>query len=355
MGGNQSPLTGDLSETNMRNISSEYIPNFFRVDNALQQLGIDTARYYRMLGIQGGGSNQDGQRVSVSSYLDLLNLIAQSEGRPLLGIEIAKTRDVANLGTVGYMMRNSPNFGRCLALVNSYLNLIIPGSKADLVRSEGNCTWVYGVEGYTPEHSRHEIEMTLLQFVNSIRELFSLPDWRPEAVFLQHAAPRESRALQREFGPNILFDHYCNGVMFSEDLLHRTISDADPRLLEILESQVQENMKELKTGNTLPGRITFLISSRLGIADTSASSLAPVLGMSLRTLHRRLRDEGTSLQELRDLVILQLAKKTLCTTAISVTQLAQQLGYSDTSAFDRAFKRLTGLSPQAYRREYSHV
>lgn len=341
----------------MRNISSEYIPNFFRVDTALLELGIDTARYYRLAGIRGGGADQGGERerVSVPKYLELLNLIAETEGRPFLGIEIANTRDVANLGTLGYMIRNAPNFERCLALINSYLNLIIPGSKAELVRSEDHCIWTYELQGHTPFQSRHEIEMTLLQFCNTVRELLSLPDWQPESVFFQHPAPEDTGLLQREFCENIMFEHYCSGVKFAENLLYRTISDADPRLLAILESQVQESMKQLKAGDTLAGRITFLISSRLGKADTSASSLAPVLGMSLRTLHRRLREQGTSLQELRDVVISRLAKEMLCKTTISITQLAQQLGYSDTSAFDRAFKRLTGHSPQAYRRECSYI
>ncbi len=75
--------------------------------------------------------------------------------------------------------------------------------------------------------------------------------------------------------------------------------------------------------------------------------------MSRRTFFRRLRDQGISLIDVRQDVILRIAKETLCTTSVSATELAQQLGYADASAFTHAFKRATGLAPLDYRHKQS--
>jgi AraC-like DNA-binding protein len=194
--------------------------------------------------------------------------------------------------------------------------------------------------------------MSIMQFIGSVRELLRMPDWRPQHVFLQHEPPGDLTPLQDAFGADITFNHAFSGVALSRHLLNVSLNDADPRLLEVLEHQVRRSMSQLKTSDALADRITLLISSSLGRSDVSADKLASHLGMSRRTLHRRLLDQGTSLSRLHDMVVLQVAKESLRDTTVSITELAQKLGYSDASAFHKAFKRLTGLAPLRYRRQH---
>ncbi|TDG12151.1 AraC family transcriptional regulator [Seongchinamella unica] len=327
------------------------IPNYRRVHDSLQQLGVNTDSLYRSLHIREEDFDDDSAGVTMAAHLELLNRAAEQRKDPYLGISMARTRDVANLGVVGYMVRSAPDFGRSLTIVDSYLELVTPGARCGLLNHGDSSTWTYDVDGFSPDQCRHEVEMTLMQFVNAIRELLSLPDWRPLETCFRHAPPEDADPVRAAFSERLTFHHSFNGVSFPTGFLAMQTSDSDPQLLHVLEQQVQRSISQLKRGSNLRDRISFLISSQIGQTEISAESLAASLGMSRRTLHRRLAEQETSVGQLRDFVVFQIAKEVLLTTSVSITQLAQQLGYSDASAFDRAFKRLSGQTPQTFRRD----
>jgi len=333
--------------------TTRVFPNFQRVDEPLRQLGVDRQALYREFGIRERSLDGENGDVTLVAYLDLLNRAAELSGRTFLGIDIAQTRDVSNLGIMGYMLRNAPDFERVLDLIGNYVDLVVPSARAEYVRQDDCCLWTYEVPGFTPRQSRHEIEMTMAQFVGAVGEILSIPGWRPLRVFFRHDAPPDTARLVDVFSDDLTFNHYFNGIAFPLEFLTRSINQADPRLLEILEQQVRRSIESLKQSDGLLDRITFLVSSGAGRSEVSADRLASHLGMSRRTLFRRLKEQGISLQDIRQDVILRIAKETLCTTSVSITELSQQLGYSETSAFDHAFKRLTGLSPKDYRRKNS--
>jgi len=339
----------------VRGASTRTIPNFHRTHEALRSLNVDTTKLYRLLGIRESDLHAENSGVTMGTYLELLRRAAEQERRPFLGLEIAMTRNVANLGALGYLMRNAPDFEHSLTMIDSYLDLIMPGCISGLIKRELDCIWTYEVPGFSPAQARHEIDMGLMQFIGTVRELFSLPDWRPAEVFFQHEPPGDTEPLRIAMADTLHFGHYFSGVAFPQEFLRYAIGDADPQLLRVLEQQVQRSINELKEDGTLIGRITFMIASRLGKTDVSADSLASRIGMSRRTLHRRLNEQGTSFNALREVVVLRIAKEALATTSVSITELAQELGYSDASAFDRAFKRLTGLSPLSYRRQHGNA
>lgn len=334
-------------------VTTNTIPNFRRTHQSLMKLGINVGPVYRALGIRESDLQGHLSGVTMATYLELLFRISEEQGQAFLGLEMAHTRDVSDLGVLGYMVRNAPNFERCIAITGKYLNLVMPGCRTNLVHLKRDYIWTYEIPGFSPAKCRHEIEQSLMQFIGSVRELLSLPGWRPTEVFFQHAEPEGSESLRKAMSDTLHFNHYCNGVLLPAELLCHTISDADPELLGLLEQQVQHSIDQLKQDDTLIGRITFMITSRLGKTKVSADSIAPRLGMSRRTLHRRLSERDTSFNELREAVVLKIAKQALSTTNVSITALAQELGYSESSGFDRAFKRLTGFSPLNYRRGHT--
>lgn len=324
------------------------MPNFRRVHEPLQRLGVDTAMLYPALGIPESALEEEGS-VGIPAYLELLRRAAEHHRRPFLGLEIAQMRTMSDYDALGYMLRNAPDFGKALNIIDSYVDLVTPGARTTVIPSGESCIWTYALPGYSVALCRQEVELSLCEFVQVTRDLLALGDWRPQEVFFQHAAPRSLAPLRRAFGKKLTFNHFCNGVRFPRDFLRHTISNADPQLLALLQAQVRHSIDRLKASNDLLARLSNMVAARLGKADISADVVASQLGMSRRTLHRRLEALGTRFSEQRDIVVLQLAKQTLGTTSVSVTELAQQLGYSDSSAFDRAFKRLTGLAPLAYR------
>ena len=329
------------------------IPNFRRVHETLVAHGVDTTPLYRRLGVQDRDlTTESGSDVTVATYLELIKQAAEQLNNRFLGLAIGERRsDSSHLGLLGYMVSNAPNFLRCLDIIENYVGLIVPVARTGLVRDGGDYIWTYELEGFSPVQSTQDVEMSLMEFVGLARELLHEPEWRPERAYFQHSMPSDTGPMAALAG-ELHFDHYFNGVSFPEEFLTRALSDTDPHLLKVLEQQVQRSMQQLMREHSLLGRLQLLISSRLGKAEVTGEALARELGMSRRSFDRHLQALGTSLAMVRETIVAQIAKQTLCETDVSVTELAQQVGYSDASAFIRAFKRLTGFAPLAYRRAH---
>ncbi|MBN7797821.1 AraC family transcriptional regulator [Parahaliea mediterranea] len=321
---------------------------FRRIHEAMVLLGIDPGDLYRQLNIRIGSLEDDNSGIAVARYLELLNLASDKFQRPYLGLEIALVREVADFGVLGYIMRNASSVRQCFQMVEKYMDIVSPGARSSISQVGEHYMLTYQVEGYSPQACRHEVEMSLCQVVRLVQEL-TQQEWYPEEVYFQHAGLADITPLSEAFRARIRFDHFCNGVLVPEDILNAPVSNADPQLLSILEQQVAKSLQGFQQSTGFLSNVTFLISSYIGTESCCSESIARQLGISRRSLHRRLAEHGSSLTRLRETVMVQVAKESLSATNVSITELAQRLGYSDSSAFNRAFKRLAGASPTRYR------
>jgi AraC-like DNA-binding protein len=325
-------------------------PDFLRIHKGLEQLGVETGSLYRALGIRERDFLNEGRGVSMSLYLELLNLAAKVSDQPFLGASLGKISDPDDLGIMSYLIRNAPDFEGWTDLLSSYLHLVSPGAETGLIREGDRSILTYNFPSFTAELCRQDVEGTLVQYAETLRSFVKDKNWKPVHVYFQHSSPEDVDTLHGFLSEDMSFDHYFNGICFPTEFLFRPISHADPRLLSILEKQVKNSANRLGGNSDLLRELTLLISTSIGERNLSIDRVAPHVGMSRRTLHRRLAEQGTSFSELRDSVFARVSKEILSTTSASVTEIAHQLGYSDASAFNRAFKRLTGHAPLNYRR-----
>ena len=110
-------------------------------------------------------------------------------------------------------------------------------------------------------------------------------------------------------------------------------------------------MQKWQAKEDLVEQTKFLITTSLETEDAGAEPLAKMLHMTTRTLNRHLRQHGTTYRKLREEVIVELAKQSLANTDASITVIGGKLGYTEASAFVRAFKRMAGTTPVAYRKK----
>jgi AraC-like DNA-binding protein len=120
-----------------------------------------------------------------------------------------------------------------------------------------------------------------------------------------------------------------------------------------LQRYAAEQLANLPTGARLSQRVRAYILSMLSMEDLTAETVAAQFFMSGRTLRRRLREEGTSFQEILDDVRVELARHYLCEEKRGIDKVAQVLRFSDSSAFTRAFRRWTGETPADFVRASS--
>jgi len=339
------------SSTYFRNM--RLMPNFQRVHDSLVKLGINPSTLYRDVGISQQEINRD--QVSLPHYLKLLNRAAEVHQRPFIGLEMAQVRETSDLGLYGYLISNAVDYRGLFQLANKYLEVVTPGAVGKLVEASSHAIWTYELPGLGPELCRQDVEMTMMEYTWLTRNALDLEDWRPLQVYFQHAAPADPAPLQQAITPKITFNHWFNGVVFPSQLLDVRISNSDPGLLKLLQAEI-DNLREqlhLLGEDNLLTRISLMITSGIGKGDITSDSLAHGLYMSRRSLHRRLAEAQTSVQEIRDNVVSRLAKEMLANTRSTISEISSMLGYSEASAFVRGFKRLTGQTPSAYRKKFN--
>ncbi len=328
-------------------------PDIRRFHKEFQRLSVDTDSLYKQLSIDPEVVEADNGSISMIKFYELMENAAKISNNPYLGIEMGFACQTGDLGMLGYMLRNAPNFEKALELLHRYIILLTPETRTALLQEGDHYILTYQVLCASPSQSRQSMEMTLTQFILMIRFLLQDDNWQPERIYFEHSAPPENELKNFPLGGELIFDHFFSGICFPKDLLQAANDDYDPQLLALLESQVLQTLENHIVSDSLLDHIRLLISSNIGNTEITADNVASELGMSRRTMHRRLSENGTTFNALREEIVLHIAKESLSKTSVSITELAHKLGYADSSAFDRAFKRLTGKKPLQYRKEHT--
>jgi AraC-like DNA-binding protein len=172
----------------------------------------------------------------------------------------------------------------------------------------------------------------------------------PARVRFQHAPPRELELHHGIFGDAIEFRAAADELVFDTATLDLTHASPEPQLRELLESHAAALLAKLPNVPDTSGRVRQALTETLPIGRFDLPSVAARLGVSTRTLQRRLSAEGTSFDTLLDDVRQQLALRYLLDARLGVEETALLLGFSESRAFHRAFLRWTGVTPGAYRR-----
>jgi AraC-like DNA-binding protein len=290
------------------------------------------------------------RRIPLDKYLALLELGAEVSGDPHFGLHFGARHAFVTAGLLSYIMRNSPSVGAALSNTMRYVRLHVDATELSLAFAGPEARVVYRLTDPTIRPCRHYDELLMVCFLRFIR--LGVDDgWAPRVVHFRHAAPGDLGPCQRLFGAPVRFGESDNAMLFDRNLLGRAIRTADHQLLPILEEHAQAVLAELPAPrDDLDGRLKRFLIGALPNDAGGVSAAARALGMSTRTLQRRLRQRGIVYARLVDEVRRHLSSKYLADGSLSLGEIAYLLGYSESSAFNRAYRRWTGRTPSADRR-----
>jgi AraC-like DNA-binding protein len=248
----------------------------------------------------------------------------------------------------------SDTVGEGLARFSQYYPLAHPGAKVSLKISDGIAK--FGFPTDQPKDSdgstgrRIFIEYMLGILSQVLRGLGTRPVV-PCEVFFSQREPAFADEYTRFFGAPVRFGAAEDGFALGSAQLAIRLRTANPAMLQKLEEHLAQLQAKHAALQTLSGQVRCAVESALQERIPSAEKVAKQLGMSVRTLTRRLDAEGTSYKKLLDEVRAALAARYLHDGKHSAEQVALLLGFSETSAFLRAFKRWHGTSLTEYRRK----
>jgi AraC-like DNA-binding protein len=166
-------------------------------------------------------------------------------------------------------------------------------------------------------------------------------------LLLARSEPIERDRLHQLFGGEVVFGASRNALVFDSSLLHLPVRHRDPERSRELDQRAQMLLSELPRERSFASGVTRLLKS--GLAGETIEDLADRLCLTPRTIARNLAAEGVTYQQLRDEIRQARAKEYLSATTLSATEIGLALGFSDGTAFMRAFKRWTGTTPSAFR------
>jgi AraC-like DNA-binding protein len=165
----------------------------------------------------------------------------------------------------------------------------------------------------------------------------------PAAVSMRRPAPRRPESWDEFFGVPVAFGAVENVVLIDPKVAGETLTTAHAALLE----RHQSKLADLDAPD-LVKRVRLAIQQLLPSGSVSEGKIAGLVGVNPRTLHRRLSERGESFRSLLQRVRMDLARRYLLEDDYNVTQAAFMLGYSDSSAFSRAFKSWFGMPPSEF-------
>ncbi len=288
----------------------------------------------------------------IDDYLMMLAWGADRLGAPHLGLDIAQEMQAHDLGIYGYLIKNSPTVAALCDATEHYQPIFMRGMGFTFFTTVEEFEAQWHICRPYSEGVRQDVELSLAGFLRMLR--LKLGDsLNPLRVNFKHRGQAPLQYYRQIFKSDVYFEQEQDSLVFNAGLLCCPLGDSDPRLLAILKEQADTLLQQWQAKRSLVDQARFLIASSLENESAQPGggmeTLANRLHTSSRTLNRRLAKEGTSYQSLREEVIEQTAKQVLAGTDASIAIIAAKLGYSESSAFVRAFKRLTGMTPVAYR------
>jgi len=280
-------------------------------------------------------------RISAAQFCVAWAEALRLTGNRTLPLAIAGATPPGAFGIVEYVCRSAPTLGEALRQWVRYLNLLDDAVTVGLVVEGDRALLRVERESEAPAPASHELCWALV--ARHARELTTRP-FRVIAVELAHRAPPDVAPYRAWFDAPVVFDAATTQLVLPASALDAALVSADPALLAILTRAADELAKQTPSDPLLTAQVKRALGEALRSDDAGVDAIAKRLGLTGRSLQRRLEDEGTTFKQVREDVRRELAQRYL-DDGLAIAEISFLLGFSEPSAFFRAFKRWTGQTP----------
>ncbi len=311
--------------------------------------GVTSSQLFSVAGLREVDLSEPEERLPVPVVTQLIERARVLTGEPAIGILLGLQMRISAHGYLGFAAMVASTIGEALEIAVRYaptrtnalaLRLVSEGEQAALVIDE---VASFGT-------ARDAVLFALMEGIRQIGQALTgrrLAGGRAEVTFPEPAYFAKFAAVTD--APRVRFGCAENRLLFPREVLNVPLKLADPAAFKLAHEQCEQALAAIRDATRLSSKVRSLLMRKGGTAR-SLEGVADTLHLSSRTLKRHLASEGTTFKQLLDEARKDVALR-LIGSDMSLDVVAERLGYSDLANFTRAFRRWTGKTPGAVRRE----
>ncbi len=322
----------------------------FGLDEHLESHGIDPFDFGKSCGISDKTWNDAVGEVPLTQFVQLMEHAAVTAHQPGFGWIAGGTFNMLALGDLGEAILHAPTLGVALSNFARFLRLIQSTTELRLEIEKDCARLVYRIldPDIWPRQQDAEFSLSVIMRIFSH---FLGSDWRPTSITFEHNPNQAVQGWNELVGTDCYFSHGSNIIAFPADLLSRVGPAHNREHWTKLNHALDQMLVHRNRRRAVSSRVKSAVFANLGRCPIDQNTIATELGLSRRSLHRRLEIEGTKFSELLATCRMKLARQRLVHGDQPLSRIAIDLNYSDQSAFTRAFKQNCGVAPHRYRRQ----
>lgn len=315
----------------------------------VSRAGADPQAFLAAAQLERGVLDDPNARIAGPQYDQLQELALDLTGDPALGVHMAERVNPSAFHVVGFLSGHCQTLRQAIAMFARYRKLISDAPPPSL-HEDGEVAVLtcHFVAGGSERCRRLRDEFGVAAMTRSALMVLGVPE-APRLVEMPHAAPAYAAEVERVLGCPVRYGADAVRLHFARWMLDAARLHANPELMRLLESQAERNLAQLVTPARLSARVRAALLDGKDGARPTMSAMARRLGLSERSLRRRLHQEGLTYAEVVEHALAEVARRLLDDPAATIQEVADRLGFSEASAFHRAFKRWTGQTPGKFR------
>jgi AraC-like DNA-binding protein len=308
--------------------------------------GGNPERLIASCGLDQGVLDEPDNIIPFSLGARLLHLAAMETNCPHFGLLLGQRQDLALLGTVGFLVRYSPDVRTALQDLIRYMHLHVRGASARLTTDGALAQFSYHIHTRGLLGAEHVYSICIANEFNFMRMLCG-KNWMPSAVTFCFPKPADDAPFAAFFRAPVRFNQQDSSLIFSTESLDRPAISADPGLRKILQEYITQI--EAKYSGDFCAQLRGILKMLLPTGKCSVDRVSELFSMSRRTLHRHLMAHNTTFEALLDALRYETVNAMINQPGLPIGHLADMLGYRSVSAFNHAFHRWHGIAPSEWR------
>lgn len=287
--------------------------------------------------------------VADTNYYAFLETIARSDPNATdLPLRVGASMSCEDYGAFGLAWKSALNLRGSCERAERYARVLTSVAAYQVRESDEGIYMHLHRDGERTLGLRLSNEATIASIAAISKEV-STAEFRPLEIRFRHKAPSSTVAHERHFGCPVRFGTEMDALLVSKEQMMRPNRLGDRSISNFFDVHLDEELSKQDDGGALERRARIQVSQALSAGVPRISDIAACLGLSGRTLQRRLSERGCSYQTLVDESRRELAQRLLEETEYPLAQVAFLAGFSEQSSFNRAFKRWAGQTPRSYR------